>query len=474
MLADARMRRATLAAALVVTACSSASDVIDGGDASPPIPVLSESVSFADIAVYQGVKAVLVSAGARIDPPAVPIIAARPALVRTWVTLPDGWTKSLTAELHLFDVDGAPTKTLTDKKRPRVPADDSLLATSFNFQIDPAFLGPDTQFAIVVRDPAYGTRPEASIRWPKDGTNDGFGAKTDSAELKVKIVPIQYTADGSNRVPATDAASLQHFQDFLYRMYPVSTVTITVHSPFVWDQVLAPDGTGWDNLLLTVSAIRNMEKAPKDSYTVAMFNPAPTFAQFCSSGCTAGIGSLQGKMDPLARIVLMVGYQEDFVYGTLNQELAHDMGRLHAPCGSPQMIDPQFPNKDGSIGKWGWDILSRELVDPITSDFLSYCQPVFVSDYTYAALYTQMAYVTSTLPLKSVSPPRPWRVAHVSPNGGLRWGRTITWGGPVQQTKRIRLDGQIIEAPYWDLPEIHRGLIFVPEELASPASRLTW
>jgi hypothetical protein len=460
------MRAALLA---LVCACSTPMpDMPDAGDAAPPIPILADSVSFGDVSVSQGTKSLIVSAGMRVDPPDVPIIAARPALVRVFLNLAPTFGKVLEGELHLFDVDGTPGKVLTDKKKLAKVADDGQLASSLNFEIPPDLLTADTQFAIVVRDPAFGTRPEASIRWPADGTNAPFGAKTDSAELKVKIVPIQYDFDGSHRIPPTDAGSIQSFHDFLYRMYPVSTVTLTVHDPVPWDGMLGPDGTGWDNLLLTLYAIRSQEKTAKDVYFVALFNPAPTFAQFCMTGCQGGVGFLDAATDPSMRIVEMVGYQDDFVYGTLNQELAHDMGRLHAPCGSPQMVDPKFPYPDGSIGKWGWDILSKQLVDPSTNDFLSYCQPVYVSDYTFAGLYDQMSRVT--LSTKSIVPPSKWRVAHVDPKGHLRLGSTITWGGPIQRTRPVRANGQVQNAPYWDLSEIHRGILLLPEN----TSRVSW
>lgn len=112
--------------------------------------------------------------------------------------------------------------------------------------------------------------------------------------------------------------------------------------------------------------------------------------------------------------------------------------------------------------------IAVNLVDPATNDFLSYCQPVYVSDYTYAGLYKQMSAVTAA---KSIVPPsRKWRVAHVDPKRNLTLGRIIEWGGPISETRRVRVNGRTLDAPFWDLSDIRRGILLLPEN----AQTVSW
>ena len=70
----------------------------------------------------------------------------------------------------------------------------------------------------------------------------------------------------------------------------------------------------------------------------------------------------------------------------LAHELGHNMGLLHAPCGSPAQIDRFYPFSDGSIGGWGYDFAKRELVGPDRRDMMSYCDPTWISEYNFMKL----------------------------------------------------------------------------------------
>jgi hypothetical protein len=176
-------------------------------------------------------------------------------------------------------------------------------------------------------------------------------------------------------------------------MYPVGSVDITMHAPLPWNQCIGPDGTGWDAVIQGVIDLRASENPPKDMYYVAAFEPAPTLNGYCSQGCILGIGLVEPAPNVVDRAAFIVGYGGQPPADTLNQELAHSMGRLHAPCGRPQQVDPSFPYKSGGIGVWGYDILTQTSVDPQSKvhDFMSYCTPVWVSDYTYQALFTRLS-----------------------------------------------------------------------------------
>src|ERR1043165_5981950 len=78
--------------------------------------------------------------------------------------------------------------------------------------------------------------------------------------------------------------------------------------------------------------------------------------------------------------------------GTLAQELAHAMGRNHAPCGNPGFVDEGFPYGNAEIGVAGWDVVKKQIIDPDARryDFMSYCGPVWTSDYTWSGIHSWM------------------------------------------------------------------------------------
>ena len=66
-------------------------------------------------------------------------------------------------------------------------------------------------------------------------------------------------------------------------------------------------------------------------------------------------------------------------------ELGHNMSARHAPCGGPQGVDRAYPEKDGSIGGWGWDFRDGgRLVRPSAKALMSYCGPRWISYYYFS------------------------------------------------------------------------------------------
>jgi hypothetical protein len=217
---------------------------------------------------------------------------------------------------------------------------------------------------------------------------------------------VQYEADGSNRLPDLSDSSVKRYHDALYQMYPVSEVEVTQHAKLPWEVPIDPTGEGWDQLLNAVMTMRQDEAVDPDVYYIGVFNPAANIREYCGhGGCVLGIAPAAGFSNPGAldtemalRSALVVGYQTDHSGGTISQELAHAMGRLHAPCGNPAAIDKKYPYKDAALGSTGWDPIGKQLVSSDDhSDFMSYCSPVWVSDYTYKAIFDRMTKVSATL-----------------------------------------------------------------------------
>lgn len=69
---------------------------------------------------------------------------------------------------------------------------------------------------------------------------------------------------------------------------------------------------------------------------------------------------------------------------TIAHELGHNLNLRHNNCGNPANIDLTFPYANARTGVWGYDPRGGgSLVPPSRADFMSYCDPTWVSDYYF-------------------------------------------------------------------------------------------
>ncbi|MDF2692605.1 MAG: hypothetical protein K0S65_988 [Labilithrix sp.] len=175
------------------------------------------------------------------------------------------------------------------------------------------------------------------------------------------------------------------------------------------------------------------------------------------------------------RTAMIVGYHSEHSRGTLAQELAHAMGRLHAPCGGPAALDRKYPYSDASIGVWGWDVLEKTFIDPSDRvDFMSYCNPVWVSDYTFAGLYDRMIEVELAKRPGVGEATRRLKTYHVAKDGSLRPGPTIQ--GVPSTADELVLENAAhqwlgrVRGSFRPLSNIGGGILVTPTEI--PAATL--
>lgn len=396
-----------------------------GADAGVAAPTLGDDISISTVSLNQGVKVSLVAGGVATAS-TTPIVAGRPGLLRLGVTTGANWQpRALDAELHLFAA-GKEVAVLKDAGKTPAVASDADLTTTFNFAVTAETITTDVTYSLVLRDPAGAA---SSISFPADGSTQPLLAKAGGEQIKIQLVPVQYqdpASSGAPLLPDSSPAQVQRFHDTIYKMYPTAKVDVSVRKPMPWNQTISPDGTGWDELLMAIMDLRSTDRAADDVFYVGMFISAPTVGQYCSDGCVLGVAQLADPADIAARMALIAGYGGQLAPNTLNQELAHAMGREHANCGGADSPDPKFPYKNAGIGVWGYDLLKESLIDPKSDvrDFMGYCDPIWISDYTYSALFKRLAFVN--LQKREQGAPMKYRAIHVAADGALTWGRTVT------------------------------------------------
>jgi len=415
---------------------------VPGPRVPPSSARLAQGLAITGVAVFQGVKVPVAQAGVKVTARPMPVVANRPGLVRAYVAPGAGWqAHAVSAELHLVGAPGG-FPVLRDSKVIARASAEADLGSTFNFDVPGASLPGGVTYFIELIDgaaPSVATSSRSDAQYPPSGGVEALGATDGGGALRVKLVPIAYGVDGTGRVPDTSAAVLQGLHDRILELYPVPSVDLTVRAPVAYAKQVLADGTNWDDLLLTVTEARMGDRAPADVYYYAGVAPQPTLDGFCPGGtCVHGLSNLvTSATDGAQRASVGLLYADARTYGTAPHEIGHAHGRSHAPCGNAPAPDPNFPYPNAGVGVWGYSILSKQLMDPATHvDQMSYCQPAWQSDYSFAALFDRGQRVNvgervgpswdapvagGALDRSGAPALAPYRIVRIAADGALSW-----------------------------------------------------
>ncbi|MEM9695895.1 MAG: hypothetical protein AAGA56_25350 [Myxococcota bacterium] len=370
----------------------------DGGSSSPGeprTPTVAAAAQITKITINQGVERVLMEDGTSVSSD-LPIIAGRPALVRVFYSSGASGAAirgrvTLGEEAEPIDVDATLVAQSTE--------DD--LNSTVNFELTAEQVVDMLAYRVELLaevGSAAATESGAGSVYPAQGRQELLvdGVRN---RLRVVMVPFQYNADGSGRLPDMSEERIEQTRQRFLSLYPVSGVDITVRASVPWGGGIGPDGSGWQEVGFRLAQIRQAEAEP-DQYFYGIFNPTRSVGEFCGRGCLLGVTLLNS--DPVdegneqLRLALGVGFDEVGI-DTAAHELGHSHGRQHAPCAPGNQIDsvdPEYPHPGGVIGVWGWDIVQKELKAPdFFTDVMGYCDNQWISDHNFLALYQRSRFV---------------------------------------------------------------------------------
>lgn len=305
----------------------------------------------------------------------VPLIASRAAMVRLYARTV-GATQPLSNVKVSVTASNATNQTNTVSQEYIVPAvpltyDRATLQSTINIPLPAAWLNGTVDFTIKLD-------PENQI----GETNENNNSITKRfvfqqvPSLKITVVPIRYenTKDGRTYpAPTKDTLS-----DWIMRTYPINRIELLWRStPYTFRGDLSTSAD-FTRLLNEVTTLKTTENAPAYQVYFALV-PTTDGTNTWFYGGIAGVGWVGSRA--------AVGID---LSGNTSQiaahEIGHNLGMPHTPCGGASNPDPNFPYSDGSIGQYGLDVQANRLYAPATKDVMSYCNPKWISDYTYRKL----------------------------------------------------------------------------------------
>ncbi|HSQ67368.1 MAG TPA: M66 family metalloprotease [Polyangiaceae bacterium] len=364
-----------------------------GGGSSDPtalVEPIAQNITIDEVAILQTLKVPIMQGGAPADRGRLPLIAMRDSVLRVYVTPGDGWSPhAVTARVKI--VASSPTgsfaQVFSASQTISGPSTEQDLGTTINVPIPGLALEPGSSFVVVLNDtqgdpPTIGSTP---ARWPSDGSLSDLAVRDGGDCLRVMIVPVEYAADGSHRLPDTSDAQLQAYHDLFYKLYPAASVDITVHDPWYWGSPIYGSGSGFDTILNALKQLRTSDQPDPDVYYYAAFEPTSSFQSYCGGGCTTGLSFLGAPFS------VGIGFFGDATTETAAHEVGHAHGLAHAPCGGAAAPDPAYPYPGALIGVWGYDPILQYMVDPTAfTDLMSYCSPTWISDFHYAKIFSRV------------------------------------------------------------------------------------
>jgi hypothetical protein len=246
------------------------------------------------------------------------------------------------------------------------------LNTSWNLVLDGAVLQPGLGILVDV-DPGNSVSEanETDNSWPASGEAGLLNVRSVPA-LGITIVPIHQGVNG--RTGGVTGANLGSFLLPLQQMFPLAGVDADIHPTFTTAaSELGSGGANWQTVLSEINALRVAEGTGRYYYGVV---------DVAYTSGVAGLGYI-GVGAAMGWDYLPSGAE------VLAHEVGHNFGRFHAPCGNPNLVDSDWPNvthPGAQIGAYGFDIFSGTSRPPTQFDLMSYCDPAWISDYTYSAL----------------------------------------------------------------------------------------
>lgn len=308
------------------------------------------------------------------------LVAGRRGIARAFVSANEENAVRPTVELHWRRPNGA-TGVVRLWGRRGVPLQprEGQIETTFNSKVRPFLLKPGLEvFVVVDPDNDIDEADETNNRWPATGWVDaGVVAVPD---VEVTWVPVIWNGVQGN----IDAGNVNRYEDQTLRMMPIPGISSQIHSPIVFNGDLSTQ-QDWVQLLQQVAAVRDAEGSDRAYHGIVHRPPGPGIA---------GIGYVGFEV--------AVSFDEfSTASNVVAHEFGHNFGLPHAPCGDPSNPDPNYPYPDAAIGRWGYDHVDESLKSPRAGwrDFMSYCDPTWISDYNYRKLVANRVQVSVGSPV---------------------------------------------------------------------------
>jgi hypothetical protein len=196
--------------------------------------------------------------------------------------------------------------------------------------------------------------------------------------FRVHGVLVHYTGDGMD-LPAPTGLDLAATLEYVLRTYPIGRIEFDDCTEIELDKSLRTPGGGCGPGFEGPGGLMEILADFDDSSSHTSIHVG-----LIPSGAIMSVGGCGNRNIAAAKVGAGT---------TLAQEMGHALDRKHAP--EAPGYDPNFPHYGdypwGSIGEYGFDVVTSEVYDPnYSDDFMSYGSNRWVSPYTFMGIRATM------------------------------------------------------------------------------------
>ena len=342
----------------------------------------------------------------------VPLLANVPALLRVFPVAEEANQADLPKVIASFYLDGMEVRrdTIPAKSGP-IPTelDEGDLALSANIDVLGEVLRPGLEMVVEIDpDGILDASLGLAKRIPEDGRLPLDVREVPALDLT--LIPFLWATNPDSSILDLTRAMSENPQEHevffdARTLMPIEKIEAGLHPPVVSSTNYIPA------LLHQTAAIRTMEGGT--GYYMGLI------AEASADGAgNAEIGGTSSASIPVSSIVA--------------HELGHNFYLYHAPCGGAPGVDKSYPQTNGTIGAWGYDRHTRELLPPGRPDLMSYCTHTWIGDYHFAnALRYRLLRDTT----------------QASPGAGRATASILLWGGRNSRDGLFLEPAFIVDAP---------------------------
>ncbi len=426
-------------------------DDTDDPDAPPQGAPLARGIAWDSVQINQGVSISVVGGGSVIQPAQrnASVIAGRPTLVRgLWQLGASFEPRELEARL-IVEQGGAET-IYSDVRNVSGAPDASAVDGGFLWELPPDALGQGASLAFEIVETDLGAPAAAAdegARVPSEGYTSA-GVASGAHEMEVVIVPLRYVA-GGGLTPDLDANARTILENALYDQNPVTDLDVTYRAQVDYNAGVQTANQLGD-ILGFLSQLKSSDGAAPQVYYAGVINVG-CFVVGCGNAGTTGIGYIPGASSnsSLQRVSANVWYQPEGSAGTVVHEVGHNQGLSHVFCpgGGAGGVDPAYPHDNGQLGVWGWGPKSDDIVGSNAYDYMSYCGPSWVSDWTWEKTRLRIE-ALSSFSVAPVPTGPTTLLGHAYPDGSHSWfalrGDAAFDSAPALSVQVVTKDGSAV------------------------------